>query len=280
MMWDQQASVIAKAQEEGAALRARIRSGIFADQTAGAAPNCVQGNLVILPEYLAGDFYRYCDANPKPCPVLAVSQVGDPTLPPLAEDFDLRTDVPLYRVYRYGELERETIDIRDLWQDDFVGFVLGCSYSFEAALLEANIPVRHIELDRGAPMFISNIETEPSGPFEGPMVVSMRPMTPECAERAVAITKNFDRAHGIPVQIGDPEKIGIADILAPDFGESVPLEKGEVPVFWACGVTPQMAIKQARPDICITHAPGFMVISDIAASELAAGRGPEISSTP
>jgi len=280
MTSDQQVSMIAKAQEEGAALRARIRSGIFADQTAGVAPNCVQGNLIILPEYLADDFHRYCEANPKPCPLLAVSQVGDPTLPTLAEDFDLRTDVPLYRIYRYGELERESIDIRDLWQDDFIGFVLGCSYSFEAALLEANIPVRHIELNRGAPMFISNIETEASGPFEGPMVVSMRPMTLERAERAVAITRDFVRAHGTPVQIGDPEKIGISDIMAPDFGESVPLEKGEVPVFWACGVTPQMAIKKARPDICITHAPGFMVISDIAASELAAGRGPEISFAP
>ncbi|MBR45238.1 MAG: hypothetical protein CMM31_01910 [Rhodospirillaceae bacterium] len=277
---DEQASAIVVAREEGAALRARIRSGFFADQTAGAAPHCVQGNLVILPEYLANDFHRYCEANPKPCPLLAVSRPGDPSLPTLADDFDLRTDVPLYRVYRYGELERETIDIRDLWQDDFVGFVLGCSYSFEAALIEHGIKLRHIELGRGVPMYVSNIETEPSGPFEGPMVVSMRPLTPERAQQAVEITKDFGRAHGEPVQIGNPEEIGIADITTPDFGEPIPIETGEIPVFWACGVTPQMAIKQARPDICITHAPGFMVISDIAASELAAGRGPEISSAP
>ena len=275
-----QAAARATARDEGMALRARIRSGLFADQTAGAAPSCVQGNLVILPAFLADDFQRYCEANPKPCPLLAMSRPGDPALPTLAEDFDLRTDVPLYRVYRHGELERETTDIRDLWEDDFVGFVLGCSYSFEAALLADGIPLRYIERDMGVPMFISNIETVPSGPFAGPMVVSMRPMTLENAHRAAAISAQFERAHGAPVQIGDAPAIGVADVMAPDFGEAVPLAEGEIPVFWACGVTPQMAIKQARPDICITHAPGFMVISDIAASELAAGRGPEISSAP
>jgi uncharacterized protein YcsI (UPF0317 family) len=268
------------ARDEAVALRSRIRSGLFADQTAGAAPRCVQGNLVILPEFLADDFHRYCEANPKPCPLLAMSEPGDPALPSLAEDFDLRTDVPLYRVYRHGELERETTDIRDLWEDDFVGFVLGCSYSFEAALLEGGIPLRHIEMNMGVPMFISNIETVAAGPFAGPTVVSMRSMTPENAERAAAISASFERAHGDPVQIGDAQAIGVSDIMAPDFGEAVPVGDGEIPVFWACGVTPQMAIKQARPDICITHAPGFMVISDIAASELAAGRGPEISSAP
>ena len=277
---EQQVAARAAAREEAVALRAKIRCGRFADQTAGAAPSCVQGNLVILPAALADDFHRYCEANPKPCPLLAVSRPGDPQLPSLAEDFDLRTDVPLYRVYRHGELERETTDIRDLWQNDFVGFVLGCSYSFEAALLADGIPLRHIEMNMGVPMFISNIETVRAGPFAGPMVVSMRPMTPENAHRAAAICTTFERAHGEPVQIGDAEAIGIADLMAPDFGEAVPVADGEIPVFWACGVTPQMAIKEARPDICITHAPGFMVISDIAASELAAGTGPEISSAP
>ncbi len=277
---EEQVAARAAARQEAVALRAKIRSGRFADQTAGAAPSCVQGNLVILPAALSNDFHRFCEANPKPCPLLAVSRPGDPALPTLAEDFDLRTDVPLYRVYRHGELERETTDIRDLWQSDFVGFVLGCSYSFEAALLADGIPLRHIEMNMGVPMFISNIETVRAGPFAGPMVVSMRPMTPENARRAAAITTLFERAHGEPVHIGDAEAIGIADLMAPDFGEAVPVADGEIPVFWACGVTPQMAIKQARPDICITHAPGFMVISDIAASELAAGRGPEISSAP
>ncbi|PPR20824.1 MAG: hypothetical protein CFH39_02078 [Alphaproteobacteria bacterium MarineAlpha10_Bin2] len=276
----EQQEAIRVAREEAVALRAKIRRGLFADQTAGAAPHCVQGNLVILPSFLADDFHRYCEANPKPCPLLAVSKPGDPALPTLAEDFDLRTDVPLYRIYRHGELERETTDIRDVWEDDFVGFVLGCSYSFEAALLEHGIPLRHIERNMGVPMFVSNIATVPAGPFAGPMVVSMRPMFPEHAHRAAAICAEFERAHGEPVQIGNAEAIGVSDIMAPDFGEAVPLEDGEIPVFWACGVTPQMAIKQARPDICITHAPGFMVISDIAASELAAGRGPEISSAP
>jgi uncharacterized protein YcsI (UPF0317 family) len=276
----QQQEAIRAARDEAVALRTKIRSGLFADQTAGAAPHCVQGNLVILPSILADDFHRYCEANPKPCPLLAVSEPGDPALPTLAEDFDLRTDVPLYRIYRHGELERETTDIRDVWEDDFVGFVLGCSYSFESALLEHGIPLRHIERNMGVPMFVSNIETVPAGPFAGPTVVSMRPMIPDHAHRAAAICVEFQRAHGEPVQIGNAEAIGIADVMAPDFGEAVPVEEGEVPVFWACGVTPQMAIKHARPDICITHAPGFMVISDIAASELAAGRGPEISSAP
>jgi uncharacterized protein YcsI (UPF0317 family) len=268
------------AKQEAVALRAEIRGGRFSGQTAGAAPRCVQGNLVILPAALADDFHRFCEANPKPCPLLAVSKPGDPALPSLAEDFDLRTDVPRYRVYRHGELERETTDISDLWRDDFVGFVLGCSYSFEDALLQAGIPLRHIENGVGVPMFISNIETVPAGPFAGPTVVSMRPMTPENARRAVAITAPFERAHGAPVQLGDPRAIGIDDLMAPDFGEPLTVAPGEIPVFWACGVTPQMAIKRARPEICITHAPGFMVISDIAASELAAGRGPEISSAP
>ena len=277
---DQQDAARAAARAEAVALRDKIRRGLFADQTAGAAPRCVQGNLVILPEFLADDFRRYCEANPKPCPLLAVSRPGDPALPTLAEDFDLRTDVPLYRIYRRGELERETTDIRDLWKEDFVAFVLGCSYSFEAALLAADIPLRHIEMNMGVPMYVSNIETVPASPFAGPMVVSMRPMTLDDARKAKAICADFDRAHGEPVQIGDAEAIGIADVAAPDFGEAVPVADGEVPVFWACGVTPQMAIKEARPDICITHAPGFMVITDIAASELAAGRGPEISSAP
>ena len=268
------------ARDEAVALRARIRSSFFADQTAGAAPLCVQGNLVILPSYLADDFHRYCEANPTPCPLLAISKAGDPALPSLAEDIDLRTDVPLYRIYRRGELERETTDIRDVWEDDFVGFVLGCSYSFEAALLDHGIPLRHIERNMGVPMFISNIETVPAGTFAGPTVVSMRSMTPEHAQQAANICLQFDRAHGEPVQIGNAAAIGINDVMAPDFGEPVPVEDGEIPVFWACGVTPQMAIKKARPDICITHAPGFMVITDIAASELAAGRGPEISSAP
>ena len=277
---ESQAAARAAARQEAVALRAKIRSGDFSDQTAGAAPLCVQGNLVILPADLADDFHRFCLANPKPCPLLAVSEPGNPALPSLAGDFDLRSDVPLYRIYRRGELEREVTDISDFWRQDFVGFVLGCSYSFEAALLGGGIPLRHIELGMGVPMFVSNLQTAEAGPFGGPTVVSMRPMTPENARRAVAITASFERAHGEPVHIGDGAEIGVADLMAPDFGEAVPVADGEVPVFWACGVTPQMAIKRAQPEICITHAPGFMVISDIAASELAAGRGPEIPSSP
>lgn len=260
---EQQVAARHAARDQAVALRARIRSSFFADQTAGAAPLCVQGNLVILPSYLADDFHRYCEANPKPCPLLAISKAGDPALPSLAEDFDLRTDVPLYRIYRRGELERETTDIRDVWEDDFVGFVLGCSYSFETALLDHGIPLRHIERNMGVPMFISNIETVPAGTFAGPTVVSMRSMTPEHAQRAARICSQFDRAHGEPVQIGDAAALGINDVMAPDFGEPVPVEDGEIPVFWACGVTPQEAILNAKPEIAITHAPGYMFVSDL-----------------
>lgn len=246
-----------------AAERLRFRSGAYSGQTAGLAPGHVQANLAILPADWAGDFLRFCHANPKPCPLLAVSEVGDPALPTLGADIDIRTDVPSYRVYRDGVLTEELTDIRDVWQGDFVSFLLGCSFSFEEALLADGVPVRHVALNRNVPMFETNIDCVPAGRFSGKMVVTMRPMTPRDAIRAIQITSRFPSVHGAPVHFGDPAAIGVRDIADPEHGEAVPIAPGEVPVFWACGVTPQVAIRTARPPIAITHSPGTMLVTDL-----------------
>lgn len=257
-------------QASAAADRTPIRAGIHTGQTAGLAPGHVQGNLVILPADWANDFLRFCQANPKPCPLLAVSEVGDPMLPTLGADIDIRTDVPRYRVYRDGELAGEPTDIRALWREDFVTFVIGCSFSFEEALLAAGVPVRHIQMNRNVPMYRTSMPCVPAGRFKGDLVVSMRPLTPADAIRAVQITSRFPSVHGAPVHIGAPDQIGIGDIARPDFGDPVDIAPGEIPVFWACGVTPQVAIRNARPPIAITHSPGTMLITDLLNTHLAA----------
>ncbi len=249
--------------------RQAIRRGEWTGHTSGLAEGYVQGNVVILPQAQADHFLRYCQRNPKPCPVLAVSEPGQASLPTLGAGIDIRTDVPQYRVWRDGELAAEPNDVRDLWRDDLVTFVLGCSFSFEQALLEAGLPVRHIEQGRNVPMFRTNIATEPAGPFHGPMVVTMRPMRAAAAIRAIQVTSRFPDVHGAPVHIGDPALIGIADLARPDYGDAVDVRPDELPVFWACGVTPQAAIVQARPEFCITHAPGAMLITDLLNHELA-----------
>lgn len=253
-----------------AADRAAIRAGIHTGPTAGLAPGHVQGNLVILPQDWANEFLRFCQANPKPCPLLAVSEVGDPMLPTLGADIDIRTDVPRYRVYRDGELAAEPTDIAALWRDDFVTFVIGCSFSFEEALLAAGVPVRHIQMNRNVPMYRTSLPCVPAGRFRGDLVVSMRPLAPADAIRAVQITSRFPSVHGAPVHLGAPERIGIADIDRPDYGDAVEIGDGELPVFWACGVTPQVAIRNARPPIAITHSPGTMLITDLLNTRLAA----------
>jgi uncharacterized protein YcsI (UPF0317 family) len=255
--------------EPGLRERLRIRSGAHTGPTAGLAPGRVQANLVILPSALAHDFLRFAQANPKPCPVLAVTERGDPRLPTLGADLDLRFDLPRYRVWRDGELVAEPTDLSDVWNDDLVGFAIGCSFSFEEALIEDGIEMRHIACGTNVPMYRTNIDCVPAGPFHGPMVVSMRPMTPAAAIRAVQITSRFPSVHGAPVHIGLPEAIGIADLARPDYGDAVPVGAGELPVFWACGVTPQAVIAQARPAFCITHAPGAMLITDRRNSALA-----------
>jgi uncharacterized protein YcsI (UPF0317 family) len=253
----------------GREARLAIRSGALGGQTAGVAPGYVQGNLAILPVSLASDFQRFCQLNPKPCPLLAASAPGDFRLPTLGEDLDIRTDVPRYRVFRRGELIDEPTDIRGHWRDDLVAFVLGCSFSFEEALVEDGIELRHMSCGATVPMYRTSIATAPAGPFHGPMVVSMRPMTPARAIRAIQITTRFPAVHGAPVHIGKPESIGIVDLGRPDWGDAVPIGEEELPVFWACGVTPQSVVERAKPEFCITHYPGSMLVTDRRNSELA-----------
>ena len=249
--------------------RSAIRRGTWTAHTSGLADRHVQGNVVILPRALADDFLRFCQRNPKPCPVLAISEPGDPRLPTLGADIDIRSDVPRYRVWRHGELVDEPTDVSALWRDDLVSFVLGCSFSFEQALMDEGLALRHVQQGRNVAMYRTNIPTVAAGPFHGPLVVSMRPLRAAAAIRAIQITSRFPGVHGAPVHLGDPALIGIADIGRPDYGDAVEVRPDELPVFWACGVTPQAAITQARPEFCITHAPGAMLITDLLNHQLA-----------
>ncbi|MFN7102287.1 MAG: putative hydro-lyase [Pseudorhizobium sp.] len=244
-------------------LRLACRNGQFSAPTSGLAEGYQQGNIVILPAALADDFLRYCVRNPKPAPILDISEVGDPRLPSLGNDLDIRFDAPRYRVFRNGEAVDTVTEIDTIWRDDFVTFVLGCSFSFETALLRADIPVRHIEAGRNVAMYETNIDTTPAGPFAGPMVVSMRSFKPQDAIRAIILSSHLPQAHGAPVHIGDPAQIGISDLSKPDYGDAPIIQPGDVTVFWACGVTPQTAIRNAKPEIAITHAPGHMLVTDL-----------------
>jgi uncharacterized protein YcsI (UPF0317 family) len=237
--------------------------------TAGVAPGFVQGNLAILPETFAAAFHRFCQLNPKPCPIIGMSDVGNPKIPSLGLDLDIRTDVPRYRVWRDGEVIEEPTDVMAHWRDDLVAFVIGCSFSFEEALLADDIAIRHIDCNVRVPMYRTNIPCAPAGPFAGPMVVSMRPLKPKDAIRAVQITSRFPSVHGAPVHIGLPQSIGIADIGKPDYGDPVPIADDELPVFWACGVTPQAVIAAAKVPFAITHAPGLMLVTDLKNKHLA-----------
>jgi uncharacterized protein YcsI (UPF0317 family) len=255
--------------DTGVSVRHAARAGALDAPTSGLAYGYVQGNLAILPRDHAEDFLRFCQANPKPCPLLGVSEPGDPAIPALGADLDIRTDVPRYRVWRDGVLVDESRDIKSEWRDDLVSFVLGCSFSFEEALLAADVPVRHIALKRNVPMYRTSVATQRAGRFHGPLVVSMRPMKPADAIRAVQITSRLPAVHGAPVHLGFPQAIGIADIARPDYGDAVPVEPDELPVFWACGVTPQAAIAAARVPFAITHAPGYMLVTDLKNAQLA-----------
>jgi uncharacterized protein YcsI (UPF0317 family) len=252
----------------GAQVRLQARGGELTGPTPGLALGYVQANLVIVPRDLAFDFLLFCQRNPQPCPLLDVTDTGCPEPRHAAPGADLRTDVPRYRAYRYGELIEEPTDLFGWWRDDLVGFLLGCSFTFEDALLKADIPVRHIEQGRNVPMYRTNIACRPAGVFAGPMVVSMRPLTPAQAESATRICRRFPLAHGAPAHVGDPAAIGIADINRPDFGDAVEIRRGEEPVFWACGVTPQAVAMQARPSLLLTHKPGHMFVTDLRDAEL------------
>lgn len=245
-------------------VRAAIRAGTFGRKiTSGAAPGYVQTNLAIMPKSWAFDFLKFCHFNPKPCPLLGMTEIGDPHLPALGKDIDLRTDLPLYRVWRDGDLVEQVTDISALWNDELVGFALGCSFSFEQALLEAGLPLRNVEQRTDNAVFRTDIPCQPAGRLRGPVVVSMRPLKPADAIRAIQICTRFPDVHGAPIHFGDPAAIGIADIDKPDYGDRVPVLEGEVPVFWACGVTPQAVLRESKVPFCITHSPGSMLVTDV-----------------
>jgi uncharacterized protein YcsI (UPF0317 family) len=252
----------------GADIRRRARTGELTGPTAGLALGHVQANLVVVPRDLAFDFLLFCQRNPKPCPLLDVTDPGSPEPRLVAPGADLRTDLPCYRVYRHGELIDEPRDLTALWRGDHIGFLLGCSFTFEDALLRAGLPLRHLEAGCNVPMYRTNLPCRPAGVFRGPMVVSMRPMTRAQAIRAVQVCSRFPRAHGAPVHVGDPAAIGVRDLGRPDFGDPVEVRPGEVPVFWACGVTPQAVAMEARPPLLITHKPGHMFVTDLRDTDL------------
>ncbi len=247
----------------GAEVRSAARSGVLTGPTAGLARGFAQANLVVVPRGIAFDFLLFCQRNPKPCPLLDVAEAGSPKPTSVAADADLRTDLPGYRIYRHGELVDEPANLLGLWRDDFVSVLLGCSFTFEQALILAGVPVRHLEMGRNVPMYRTNIECRPAGVFRGPMVVSMRPMTPAQAATATRICADFPKAHGAPVQIGDPAILNIRDLNKPDFGDPVEVRSGETPVFWACGVTPQAVALASRLPLLITHKPGHMFVTDL-----------------
>lgn len=228
--------------------------------TAGWCAGATQANLIAVPRSLAFDMLLFAQRNPKPCPVLDVSDPGAATTSIV--DGDLRTDVPAYRVYEHGELVAETSDVTAWWRDDLVAFLLGCSFTFERALLEASVPVRHLETGTNVPMYRTSLRCRPAGQLHGPLVVSMRPVPAALVATAVRVTSRYPAVHGAPVHVGDPGALGIRDLDAPDFGDPVPVLPGEIPVFWACGVTPQAAVMESRPELAIAHAPGHMVVTD------------------
>ena len=245
-------------------VRKAIRSGQYHFHTAGLGQGYLQANLAIMPERYALDFMRYCQRNPKPCPLTGVSDTGNPKMFTMGRDIDIRSDVPAYNIYHHGKLVNSVPDIHSIWREDLVVFALGCSFTFEHALQKAAISIWHIDHNKTVPMFRSNIDTVPAGPFLGKMVVSMRAIPEARVDEVIAISRRFPHAHGAPVHWGDPKAIGITDINCPEWGDAAPIENGDVPVFWACGVTPQVAIEAAQLPLCITHKPGHMLITDIA----------------
>jgi uncharacterized protein YcsI (UPF0317 family) len=257
------------ARARGAEARSIIRAGSWRRPTGGVAEGYVQANVVVLPREFADSFGEFCSRNPRPCPLLDVTEPGSPEPRRAALGADLRTDVPRYRVYEDGFLKAEVENLRELWRADFVGFLLGCSFSFETALARAGVPLRHVELRRNVAMYRTNRLCEPAGPFHGPLVVSMRPVPLDLVPIACQVTARFSKAHGAPVHVGDPADLGIRDLEHPDYGDPLPIRPGETPVFWACGVTPQAAAEAARIPLMLTHAPGHMLITDLRDEDVA-----------
>ncbi|WP_419726724.1 putative hydro-lyase [Terrisporobacter petrolearius] len=249
-------------------VRKMIREGKYSKPTSGICSGYAQANLVILPKDLAYDFLLFTQRNPKSCPILEVSDEGSRSLKYIAKGVDIAKDIPKYRVYENGILRGEYEDVEEFWQEDFVSFLIGCSFSFESELIKNHIEVRHIAQGRNVPMYKTNIECIEAGIFKGNMVVSMRPIPYNQVIKAVTVTEQFPKVHGTPIHIGDPKIIGIEDINSPEFGDSVTIKKGEVPIFWPCGVTPQSVVMNVKPSIVITHSPGHMLITDIKNEEL------------
>jgi uncharacterized protein YcsI (UPF0317 family) len=242
-------------------MREAIRKRQWQGPTAGCCPGYTQVNVVIVPAKYAFHFMLFCQRNPKPCPLLEVMEGGVFAPRHLAPQADIRTDCPRYRVF-HGDKVEESEDVRNLWREDLVTFLLGCSFTFERALLEVNVPVRHIQEGKNVPMYITDRLCDPAGPFQGNLVVSMRPIPATLVSRAIQITSRYPGVHGAPIHVGDPGGIGIHEINRPDFGDAVTIHPGEVPLFWACGVTPQVALYSVRPELAITHATGNMFITD------------------
>lgn len=254
--------------EHPSTLRKLISEGTLTGHTSGMAKGYIQANVVILPSAYAYDFLKFCFRNPKTCPLLDVSEKGSTHFPFYGKNANITSEVAQYRVYRYGELVESPVNIKHLFNDDMVSFLIGCSFTFEYALLEAGLPIRHIEEEHNVPMYVTNIPAAPSGQFSGNITVSMRPMTMQQAIKATEITTHFKNVHGAPIHIGDPSEIGIENITQPDFGEPVTIKENEVPVFWGCGVTPQSVALDAKPELMVTHAPGHMFITDVPDSQL------------
>lgn len=244
-------------------VRKLIREEKITGETSGMCEGYAQANLVVLPRELAFDFLLFATKNPKACPLLEVTNAGDRTLSEIAAGADIATDIPKYRIYKKGELAGEYTNVKEFWREDLVSFLIGCSFSFEGELMGADVPVRQIEEHCNVPMYKTNIPCKSAGVFHGNMVVSMRPIPYELITRAVLVTGAMPKVHGAPIHIGAPEVIGIKDIDQPDFGDRVTIKPGEVPVFWPCGVTPQSVIMASKPDFCITHAPGHMLLTDV-----------------
>jgi uncharacterized protein YcsI (UPF0317 family) len=249
-------------------LREQIRSNEFTGNTSGLMPGLVQGNVVILPANMAEEFMAFCRLNPIPCPIIGFSKAGDPSLPSLGGDIDIRVDVPEYCIFREGELCETVTDISRYWQDDFVSIVIGCSYSFEDALMSAGYHIRNIDLELNVSMYDTTIPTQSTEHFSGNTVVSMRPFNPKDIAAVTDITNQFSKAHGAPIHIGDPAAIGISNIQQPDYGDAVLIATDEVPVFWGCGVTSQRILRDAKLPLVITHAPGKMLITDVCYEQL------------
>lgn len=254
-----------------AQLRALARRGEWRVTTAGQCPAYQQANLVLVPAALAPEFASFCSRNPRPCPVIEILPPGEWRPMLSAPDADLRTEVPSYRVYEHGELTACPSDLLSTWREDITAFLLGCSHTFEHALLESGVALRHVERGTTVPMYVSSLACVPAGRFNGPMVVTMRPIRQSQLPLVLKISARYPHAHGLPLHVGDPRGIGIEDVDRPDYGDPVAIEAGEVPVFWACGVTPQAVARKARPELMITHEPGRMFLTDLP-REAAAGR--------